>query len=346
VIPYTITHMSWAYLFVSVLLTVFVLTMLISTATRDPGFYPRSPAQTTLDMRYAVICSLLLFQRYWIVISLGGWWCMYCHTFFYSIKNESWCVPCSMTSQPMDHHLENGYTVATKFCRTCYHYRPPRCSHCAVCDNCVDKFDHHCPWVGNCIGRRNYRTFFLFISSTTILCFWVIIISILQLNDSAKTQHDGNWGPAIAAYPASIVVSVYAFLASWFVGGLTGFHIILISNNTTTYEHFRRRYSGAGNPYDQGIWGNWKEALLTSTPARFKPLWEKQKASLGWAHDSSDDDTGAHAMEEGQSLSAVSMAGSLPPSVGEDRSSPDAPNVPITIQVQGSMMEEDQAHVV
>ncbi|CAN6576771.1 unnamed protein product [Malus baccata var. baccata] len=155
----------------------------------------------------------------------------------------------------------NGHTVKVKFCDTCLLYRPPRASHCSICNNCVQKFDHHCPWVGQCIGLRNYPFFICFISSSTLLCIYVFVFSWINL-----VRQGGNLWRAMARDIVSVILIVYCFVAVWFVGGLTVFHIYLICTNQTTYENFRYRYDKNENPYTKGLPGNLKEVFCSRIP--------------------------------------------------------------------------------
>ncbi|KAF7369783.1 Palmitoyltransferase [Mycena venus] len=55
----------------------------------------------------------------------------------------------------------NGQT----FCIQCMARKPLRSKHCRVCDKCVARSDHHCPWVWNCVGANNHRQFVIFVST-------------------------------------------------------------------------------------------------------------------------------------------------------------------------------------
>lgn len=47
----------------------------------------------------------------------------------------------------------NGHRVTVRYNDTCHFYQPPRAHHCSVNDNCIERFDHHCPWVGTTVGK-------------------------------------------------------------------------------------------------------------------------------------------------------------------------------------------------
>lgn len=47
------------------------------------------------------------------------------------------------------------------FCLNCDSYCLTESKHCRVCNRCVSNFDHHCMWFNNCVGDRNYISFFV-----------------------------------------------------------------------------------------------------------------------------------------------------------------------------------------
>lgn len=53
-------------------------------------------------------------------------------------------------------------SISTIECGQCKLQRPYTARHCCYCKVCIDDLDHHCPWSGKCIGKKNLRLFYTF----------------------------------------------------------------------------------------------------------------------------------------------------------------------------------------
>jgi palmitoyltransferase len=68
-------------------------------------------------------------------------------------------------------------------CPECKVIRSARSRHCAICNRCVERFDHHCPWINNCVGIKNHNAFMLFLWSIwTKILFNIGAVSYSLLN--------------------------------------------------------------------------------------------------------------------------------------------------------------------
>merc|ERR1719188_2149505 len=142
------------------------------------------------------------------------------------------------------------------FCTKCRIPRPERAHHCNSCGFCVLRMDHHCPWINNCVGFKNYK-FFLLLGTYSCLTSYVAIVTtapelvhclayVFQLE--ASTTWDGQdlqTSDICVFLVFGVVAIVFAILLTPMV--LT--HWPLAMRNLTTIES---NYMNMPNPFDQG----------------------------------------------------------------------------------------------
>ncbi|GAV66979.1 zf-DHHC domain-containing protein [Cephalotus follicularis] len=160
----------------------------------------------------------------------------------------------------------NGVELKLKYCRICRIFRPPRSCHCAVCDNCVEKFDHHCPWIGQCIALRNYRFYMAFVISALIFFIYIFVFSCWRIHQRMLENNTGLLR-MLGNFPETLALALFSFMAICFLGGLTVFHVYLVAVNQTAYENYYQSFLGSRNPYDKGILSNVKEVLCVPLPS-------------------------------------------------------------------------------
>lgn len=158
-------------------------------------------------------------------------------------------------------HIKNGHIIKYIPCYTCNIIRPVRTSHCAECDNCTERFDHHCIWIGQCVGKRNYSYFILFlVLLNTNSIFHIIINSIIlskEIENLYYLYKESDSSSLISTikfqdeliFMSKKIIGITSFLIFYctcftlfFILKLCISHLIYAFNNITFYENLKGKY--------------------------------------------------------------------------------------------------------
>ncbi|XP_065504639.1 palmitoyltransferase ZDHHC12 [Caloenas nicobarica] len=142
--------------------------------------------------------------------------------------------------------------IKMRLCGYCMVRQPMRAKHCQLCQHCVRRYDHHCPWIENCVGEKNHRLFMLYLSVQLVVLLWGVHIAWSGL----YFEQSWHWlRRNILLLVSFFLIVVFAIVVLLLLVS----HLYLISCNTTTWEfmsHHRisyLRHSELENPFDQGI---------------------------------------------------------------------------------------------
>lgn len=188
----------------------------------------------------------------------------------------------NFTEEFLEEKLEDKL-VKTKlrYCKTCCIYRPLRASHCSECDNCVEVFDHHCPFVGNCVGKRNFKYFLSFIILVLVSMISAFIPTMFVIYHDQSQQKSNKFFKVI-----SYVIGIILALFILFVAGLIIFQFILKFTGKTTREFLKKEKVAKGSQRPTNdIWSTTPSAfdftkLISNEQVQLLKDWKSSKDQI------------------------------------------------------------------
>lgn len=166
-------------------------------------------------------------------------------------------------------------TERLTFCELCNQWRLLRSKHCRSCRACVRLYDHHCPWLGQCVGERTRLHFCWFLLIQSAELGWVVAEAFYALLFIDKAWlEDATPQPAVLLPRVALLVFVVILICLWLMTfGLYFYHVFMALTNLSTWEtiawdhitYLKHREKLAGSPFSAAsVWDNLGKLLMST----------------------------------------------------------------------------------
>ena len=141
-------------------------------------------------------------------------------------------------------------------CDQCFIDQIVRSKHCEECRSCVALYDHHCYWLGTCIGQTNRVYLWVYLLSQFLLinCSLMVLMgSINYQEDKLNFMRYNGLKVLFVACMGILDIGVTLMLL---------FHSFLALTNQTTYEVLEREEVGYLQDWHKVLSGPFSRGLI------------------------------------------------------------------------------------